>query len=426
MKESSIQKFRFLKIRLLILCLILAGFSTYLILDYYGPHEIMVKSDVVMGMPVLRVENEELIVQEYDKEGSLWVTRGMWAYQMKPQKNKFVRRFHIPTGPSIFWLRNFSIIRRLTLRPECVELLIMPDGKALAMSAGRIWYQPDYNEKMKETFRLRHYGIGIGQGIRNDGWDILKDGKILFGEYFRNINRSNVRLFCSEDNGRSWQVAHEFSPGKIRHIHAIQQDPFEDKAWILAGDNKHEPMISWTDNGGYTLNIIGQGAQKYRATQLVFTGNFLFWGADTDHPEDGGIYRYDRKLKRIEKFSSTKGVVLYATRLTGGTIVMSTQSTKGSLSKKETKTRLIIIQDEKNVVSIVFGEEASRRKYAKLRFQRRQGNNSLVISVLNHKEYNNDLLIIPEYSLKGFIDRNHSTPNLSLRVKKKLLSPMTR
>ena len=109
MKESSIQKFRFLKIRLLILCLILAGFSTYLILDYYGPHEIMVKSDVVMGMPVLRVENEELIVQEYDKEGSLWVTRGMWAYQMKPQKNKFVRRFHIPTGPSIFWLRNLNV-----------------------------------------------------------------------------------------------------------------------------------------------------------------------------------------------------------------------------------------------------------------------------------------------------------------------------
>lgn len=406
MKESSIQKFRFNNIWFLISCIIFAGLSTYFILDYYGPREIMVKPDAVMGMSLFRVEDEELIVQEYDKEDSLWVTRGMWAYQMKPRTNKFVRRFHIPSGPSIYWLRNFSLIRSLTKRPECVELLVMPDGKALAMSAGKIWCRPGYKEKFKETIVLRHYGVGIGQGIRNDGWDMLNDGRILFGEYFRNRNSSNVCLYGSRDNGESWRVAHEFPPGKIRHIHAIQKDPFGDKAWVLTGDNKHEPMISWTDDGGNTLNIIGQGAQKYRATQLVFTNNAVFWGSDTDHPKDGGIYRYDRKLKKIEYFSSTTGIVLYATRLAGGTIVMSTQSSKGSFSKKETKTRLIIIRDEKKVVSMDFGEEDSRKKYAKLRFQRRQGNNSLVISVLNHKEYNNDLLIIPEYSIKDFVDRN--------------------
>ena len=414
MKKILIQKFQFNKIRFLILCIIFIGLSTYFIVDYYGPREIIVKPDVLMGMPIFRVEDEELIVQEYDKEGNLWVTRGMWAYEMKSLSKKFVRRFHIPTGLSIFWLRNFSLIRRLTIRPECVELLIMPDGKALAMSAGRIWYRSSYREKMKETFALRHYGIGIGQGIRNDGWDILNDGRILLGEYFRNINRSNVCLYGSFNNGKSWQIVHEFPPRKIRHIHAVQQDPFEDKVWVLTGDNKHEPMICWLGDRGKTLNIIGQGTQKFRATQLVFTENFLFWGADTDHPEDGGIYRYDRKLKKIEKFSSSKGVVLYATRLTGGTIVMSTQSTKGSLGKRENKTRLLLlIQDDKNVVSVIFGEEDSPKKYAKLRLQRRQGNKALVISVLNHKKYNNDLLIIPEKSLTGFIDRNRLSSNKS-------------
>ena len=405
--ESSIQKKWYSKIWIIIPCVIFVGFSIYLILDYYGPREIMIKPDTVMGMPVFRVEDEELIVQEFDKEGSLWVTRGMWAYQKEPRTNKFLRRFHIPTGPSIFWLRNFSLIRRLTLRPECVELLIMPDEKALAMSDGCMWYRPGYEKKFKKTLTLRHYGIGIGQGIRNDGWDILNDGTILFGEYFRNANRSDVCLYASMDNGESWRVVHKFPPGKIRHIHAVQQDPYEDKAWILTGDNKHEPMICWTDDGGRTLNIIGEGSQKWRVTQLVFTENALFWGTDTDLPRDVGLYRYDRKLKKIEKLSSTKGTVLYATRLAGGTIVMSTQSSKGSLSgKPENKTRLIIIQDEKNVVSVVFGEMASPKKYAKLRFQRRQGNNSLVISVLNHKEYNNDLLIIPEKSLIDFVDRN--------------------
>ncbi len=411
MKNSTIHKFCINKKSLFILFVVFVGFSTYFILDYYGPREIMVKSDTVLGMPVFRVEDEELIVQEYDKEGSLWVTRGMWAYQMKPGANKFVRQFHIPTGLSIFWLRNFSLIRRLTLRSECVELLLLADKKALAMSAGRIWYRAGMKEKFQESLTLRHYGIGIGQGIRNDGWDILKDGRILFGEYFRNKNRSNVRLYSSQDNGENWRVAHEFPPGKIRHIHAIQQDPYIDKAWVLAGDNNHEPMISWTGDGGNTQNTIGQGIQKYRATQLVFTNNYLFWGADTDHPKHIGIYRYDRKLKKTEKFFSTKGVVLYATRLAGGTIVMSTQSTKGSLSKKETKTRLIIIQDEKKVFSTIFGEMDSPKRYAKLRFQRRQGNNSLVITVLNHKKYNNDLFIIPEHSLNGFVDKNLFSSN---------------
>ena len=407
-KESSIQKTTLNKKWILISCVIFSVLITYLTLDYYGPSEIMVNPDTVMGMPVFRVEDEELIVQEYDKEGSLWVTRGLWAYEMKPRTNKFVRRFHIPTGPTIYWLRNFSVIRRITLRPECVELLVMPEGKALSMSAGRIWYRPGYKKRFKETFALRHYGIGIGQGIRNDGWDILNDGRILIGEYFMNKNSSNVRLYCSQDKGENWHIVHEFPQGKIRHIHAVQQDPYEDKAWILTGDTSDEPMVAWTEDGGQTLNKIGQGSQKYRVTQLVFTNNALIWGADTGHPKECGIYRYDRKMKKIEKLSTTKGVVLYATKLTGGIIAMSTHSTDklGMRGIQDTKTKVIIIKDEKNVVSFEFGEMDSRMKYAKLRFQRRQGNKSLVISVLNHKEYNNDLLIIPEYSLKGIVDRD--------------------
>jgi hypothetical protein len=62
MKKSSVHKFQFNKIRFLISSIIFVGLSTYFILDYYGPREIMAKSDVVMGMPVFRVEDEELIV----------------------------------------------------------------------------------------------------------------------------------------------------------------------------------------------------------------------------------------------------------------------------------------------------------------------------------------------------------------------------
>ena len=71
MKKSHIQKFRFNKTRIFISCIIFTGLSTYLVWDYFGPREIIVKPDVIMGMSLFRVEDEELIVQEHDKEGSL-------------------------------------------------------------------------------------------------------------------------------------------------------------------------------------------------------------------------------------------------------------------------------------------------------------------------------------------------------------------
>jgi len=390
-----------------IVCSVLFIISACAVLDYFGPSEIVLKSDTVNGFAVLRSQGEELVVQDYDSEGNLWGTQGMWAYRLKPNSNKFVRQYHIPTGFSIFWLRNFAILRRLTKRPECVELLPLEDGNALVMSAGRMWYRSGLNQKFKETIVLRNYGIGIGQGIRNVGWDILRDGKILYGEYFKNIRRSNVRLYRSENGGKTWHIAHEFQSGQIRHVHAIQQDPFSSKAWILTGDLDHESMIAWTDDGGKSIKPIGQGKQRWRATQLVFTKKALFWGADTDNDEESGIYRWDRKTRALTKLSTVAGEMYYATRLARGTIVMSTARV-GARNEKDEKTRLWIIRNGKEVTSIVFGTWDSHMKKAKLRFQRRQGSAELVITVLNHKEYNNELFIISEETLDLAVNHMNS------------------
>jgi len=217
-----------------IACIIIAVFAVYLAWDYRGPLEIPLQPDNACGIPCLRAD--DLLVQGHDTEGHLWATRGMVAYRLWESDNKFIRQYHVPTGFSSFWLRNFSIVRRLTLRPECVELLPMPDGEACAMSAGRMWCRHARGEDFEETLTLPHYdGIGIGQGIRNDGLVRLRDGMILFGEYFMNKDRTDVRIYTSKDNGRTWQVAFDFQPGQIRHVHAIQQDPYAEKVWICTG-----------------------------------------------------------------------------------------------------------------------------------------------------------------------------------------------
>lgn len=403
MKEK---KFRFqsglrqlLSKRNLILLAIFTFLTVYLVRDYRGPLEISLRQSYACNLPCLRAN--DLLVQGHDTEGNLWATRGMIAYRLLKGDNKFVRQYHIPTGFSIFWLRNFSIIRRLTLRPEVVELLPLPHGEACAMSAGHMWYRPGNGKGFEETFTLPHYGISVGLGVRNDGLIRLEDGTILLGEYFMNEERTSVHIYKSEDNGKTWQVTYTFKPGQIRHIHAIQQDPYTGKVWLCTGDLDDESMIAWSNDGAKTFTPIGQGSQIWRVTQLVFTKDALYWGTDTGSAKvSRGIYRWDRTTHKLTKLADVPKEMFYATRLSGGTIVVSTTST-GGRNEKDNKTRLKLITDGKNVTSIMCGTRSSSKKYAKLRFPRDQGASSLYITALNQKEYNDaELIVISEKELK--------------------------
>jgi len=400
------KKFRFqsglrqlLSKRNLILLAIFTFLTVYLVRDYRGPLEISLRQSYACNLPCLRAN--DLLVQGHDTEGNLWATRGMIAYRLLKGDNKFVRQYHIPTGFSIFWLRNFSIIRRLTLRPEVVELLPLPHGEACAMSAGHMWYRPGNGKGFEETFTLPHYGISVGLGVRNDGLIRLEDGTILLGEYFMNEERTSVHIYKSEDNGKTWQVTYTFKPGQIRHIHAIQQDPYTGKVWLCTGDLDDESMIAWSNDGAKTFTPIGQGSQIWRVTQLVFTKDALYWGTDTGSAKvSRGIYRWDRTTHKLTKLADVPKEMFYATRLSGGTIVVSTTST-GGRNEKDNKTRLKLITDGKNVTSIMCGTRSSSKKYAKLRFPRDQGASSLYITALNQKEYNDaELIVISEKELK--------------------------
>lgn len=382
---------------------VIMAIIAYLVTDYYGPKEILLKKDQILGMPVGRAEG--LLVQEHDSEGRLWATRGMVAYRLNAKERRFERQYHIPTGFSIYWLRNFSIVRFITKRPECVELLPSVDGSAVAMSAGRMWYRPTKDSEFIPTLKLRHYGIG-DQGVRHNGLIKLKSGSVLFGEYFRNSKHTNVRLYISKDAGKSWQVAYEFPAGQIRHIHAVQQDPYTGKIWILTGDEGQADRMLWSADEGKTLNLLGGGRQKWRVTQLVFTPNMLYWGADSRkrNSDEAGVYQWEKNSRVLNKIAHVDGAIFYATRLAKGTIVMSTVR-EGASNEIDDKTRLWIITKENRVASYVFGTWDWKEKYAKLRFARNQGASKLAMSILNHKEYNNELILISEEALVKLSER---------------------
>jgi hypothetical protein len=385
-------------IQIIVLVLFLTS-VLYLILDFLGPKKIQFQPTKVFGIECLRAK--DLIIQDFDNNCNLLASRGMVIYQYKKDVNKFIRIAHVPTGFSVLWLNNFRIFRRFSLKPECQETIVTKDGKISAFSAGFIWYGEINEGKFRKTLRLSHYGIGVGRGILSNGLLKVNDNLIFFGEYFRNDERTSVRIFKSKDFGQTWEIAFEFQPGKIKHIHSLQRDPFTGKLWLCTGDENDESIIGWSDNYFNNINSIGHGSQIWRACQLVFTEEAVYWGTDTDSDEAAGIYRWDKKSLKLTKLQKIQGAVFFATRLANGTIVMSTDREDYSIEEDD-KTRMYIIGKGDKISTITCGtwnhkKLSFRYNYAKLRIQRGQGNESLYVSCLNQKEIpDGDLVVFSE------------------------------
>jgi hypothetical protein len=261
---------------------VIAGivFISYLTWDYYGPAEIQLEAETVWGLSSLRAD--DLVVQGRDEKGHLWATRGLWAYRLKKGDDRFTRQYHVPTGFSIYWLRNFTVARTLSGRTECVELLPLSNGGASVMSAGYMWFRSSGDDEFKKTLPLRHYGFGVGRGVTPAGLTRLSNGDVLWGEYFWNPERTNVGLFRSQDGGENWEMFYEFSPGQARHVHIVKQDPYTGDVFWGVGDKDNESRIMQRSFQDKVPGVFGEGSQLWRTLTLIFLEDSIVWGTDTE------------------------------------------------------------------------------------------------------------------------------------------------
>lgn len=368
----------------------------YLIWDYNGLKRIPIQPDNKFGMACFSAK--DLIVQEFDKENNLWATRGLLIYRLRNGENIFIKIARLPSGISLFWLNNFKLIRKFTLRPECIEMTVNEAGHICAFSSGRMWNSNNFGKKFQMTMKLPYFGISIGRGIMSTGLFQLNNEEFLFGEYFNNPERTRVKIYKYITKEMRWENVYQFSPGLIRHIHAIQRDPYTGKLWICTGDEDKEPMIGWSEDCFKTITPIGQGSQKWRACQLVFTEQSVFWGTDTGSSDFGGVYRWDKAKKEVELLHHVNGAIFFGTRLMNGTIVLSTDR-EGFPNETDDKTRLIILNKDNKMTTIECGswnykKPGLRFNFAKLRLQRNQGSNNLAVTCLNQKEVPDGKLLI--------------------------------
>jgi len=245
---------------------------------------------------VISKKVNDLIIHKVDQQGNVWASAGYSLYKKQPGIRKYMRVARLPIPPAIEYLGYFKSLRKLFNIEELTEFMITKKGTLIVFAAGYVFRSDDSGRTFQRVHKIEKFGRGVGRGVMPQGYTQNLKGTIYWGEYFRNPQREKVKIWMSKDDGLTWQVAHQFNDGEIRHIHSVQYDHYSNKVWITTGDSDHESSIGFLDEDN-VYKKIGSGSQKWRAVSLLFTNNYVIWGTDgvsDDYPKNQ-IWRWDRK-----------------------------------------------------------------------------------------------------------------------------------
>lgn len=127
-----------------------------------------------------------------------------------------------------------------------------------------------------------------------------RGSRVYVGEY--PLDGTRPRVLRSADRGHTWQTG--LSLPEVRHVHAIQRDPYGTGLWVTTGDADAECLIGRlravegeSDGAGVErlrLERVGGGSQEWRAVELAFTPEAVLWGVDCGYAAVNRLYRLDR------------------------------------------------------------------------------------------------------------------------------------
>ena len=87
------------------------------------------------------------------------------------------------------------------------------------------------------------------------------------------------KVYKSVNDGVDWQVIDDMT-GLVTHIHFVAEDPYNGDIWYGTGDSDAGCMLKRSTDGGATWNIIGQGSQRWRITDVSFFSDAVYFAGD--------------------------------------------------------------------------------------------------------------------------------------------------
>ena len=193
------------------------------------------------------------------------------------------------------WWRNITNQARFSyrlVRDGFHALAVHPNGSLVAAVPGAIATLRMGQSEFRVTHRLL-------RGTRPLHLCATPEGRMYWGEYFDNARRDEVHIYGSGDGGTTWQVAHTFPKGAIRHVHNIVYDRWDQCLWVFTGDYGQECKILRASLDFSTFDEVVAGNQQARAVAVIAEESGLFFASDT--PLEGNhIYRLDRRGRLLQ------------------------------------------------------------------------------------------------------------------------------
>lgn len=197
-------------------------------------------------------------------------------------------------------LSRFSLTRRL-FRAEINGIYDIARGEKIIIAKKNLFKT---NPEGDIVFSFR-----ITRGSKPLNLCLAPSGSIYFGEYFQNMKKQSVNIYCSEDNAKTWHIAYTFEAGNINHIHGLFFDKYTNRIWVATGDRENECIIGYTEDEFITFQEVFRGGQEYRTCQLFFYKDFIVFGTDTQYQQNV-LKKFDRKTLEITELQAVQGSVI--------------------------------------------------------------------------------------------------------------------
>lgn len=227
-----------------------------------------------------------------DNSSQLIISRGYWIKD-KQNKYKVIDKYALPS--------RFALTRRL-LRAEITSFYHLANGNKIAVAKKGFFLCNKGSNTFKKCFAMP-------RGSKPLNICFAPSGNIYFGEYFQNMDKQTVNIYCSKDNAQSWNIAYTFEAGNINHIHGLFFDKYTNSIWVATGDRENECIIGYTEDEFKSFVEVFRGGQEYRTCQLFFYNDFIVFGTDTQY-EQNVIKKFDRKTLEITELQKVQGSVI--------------------------------------------------------------------------------------------------------------------
>jgi hypothetical protein len=241
-------------------------------------------------------------------------------------------RTHDITIPTRLWKKlplRFRLWRRALRLDKANALFNFRKDGVVVIYASNVFFYDLGSRQLSWTNRLRQCRNVLHCGIA------VSPKGLFFGEYGANPDRASVPVWKSSDDGRSWNIIHEFPPRSIRHIHGVYADPYSDSLWITSGDFQGECFLfEVKDNNFEEIVKHGDGSQRWRPVSMFFEPDRLIWAMDSQL-ETSHLQVFDRATKSLTQCCAFPGPVWYSKRFADGSAVLQTTVEAGEGVKSE-------------------------------------------------------------------------------------------